>query len=322
MKLNPLLIILLFALALNQGLTQTTDSSETKTNNMKLENFDKLWDYNKPAETEIKFLGILDKLKPEDDLSYYVQLLTQIARTQGLQQKFDDAHKTLDKAESLLNDTLKLARVRYLLERGRVFNSSGKPDTARPYFDQAFELGKEMKEDFYAVDALHMTAITEKPEKSLEWNLKAIDYAEKSPDTRAKGWLGSLYNNTGWSLFDLAKYSEALEIFKKAQQFREEKKQDPEIRIAKWCVARTLRAMNKTEDAFAVQKALLDEFDKIGEKDGFVYEELAECYLIMGQNDSAEKYFKLAYEELSKDDWLVESEPKRIERLKELGKVE
>ena len=311
----------IFALISNQGGAQITDSSKSKIQNMELENFDKLWDYNKPAETEVKFRAILDRVKPEDDLSYYVQLFTQIARTQGLQRKFDDAHKTLDEAESLLTADLKLAKVRYLLERGRVYNSSGKPDTARSYFDQAFELAKEIGEDFYAVDALHMIAITEKPEKALEWNLKAIDYTEKSTDTRAKGWLGSLYYNTGWSLFDLGKYSEALEIFKKGQQFREEKKQDSEIRIAKWCVARTLRALNKIDEALNMQRALLEEFNKIGEKDGYVFEELGECYLVLGRSDDAEKYFKSAYEELSKDDYLVNNEQKRIERIKELGKV-
>ena len=34
-------------------------------------------------------------------------------------------------------------RLRYLLERGRVLNSSGKPDEARPLFLQAWELGTQ-----------------------------------------------------------------------------------------------------------------------------------------------------------------------------------
>jgi tetratricopeptide (TPR) repeat protein len=321
MKRNLFFVATILALTTNLNLARTTDSTIIIINNMELENFDKLWDYNNPAETEKKFREILAKVKPEDDLSYYVQLLTQIARTQGLQRKFEDAHKTLEEAELLLTDDLKLAKVRYLLEKGRVHNSSGKPDSAKPYFDQAFELGKEIGEDFHAIDAMHMIAIVETQEKSLEWNLKAIDFAEKSSDTCAKDWLGSLYNNTGWSLFDVGRYEEALDIFKKSQAWWEEKKQNTETRIAKWCVARTLRAMNKIEEALNIQNALLEEFEKIGEKDGFVFEELGECNLILGKRNSAEKYFKLAYEELSKDDWLVKNEPKRIERLKKLGKV-
>jgi tetratricopeptide (TPR) repeat protein len=288
---------------------------------VELENFDKLWDYNNPAGTEVKFRTILSKHKQADNPSYYVQLLTQIARTQGLQHKYEDAHKTLDEAKRLLNDNLKLAKARYLLERGRVFNTSGKPDKAKPLFIQSYELSKEIAEDFYSIDAMHMIAIAETPEKSLEWNLKAIELAENTSDKRANRWLGSLYNNTGWSLFNMEKYTEALSIFEKALKWYEEKKHDEETRIAKWSVARTLRAMNKTKEALTIQKDLMEEFNKIGEKDGYVYEELGECYLSLGKKSEAEKFFKLAYEELSKDEWLVQNETKRIERLKELGKV-
>jgi len=50
------------------------------------------------------------------------------SRTQGLQRDFAAAHQTLDAVQSELTDDLCRARVRYLLERGRVFNSSGRPE--------------------------------------------------------------------------------------------------------------------------------------------------------------------------------------------------
>src|SRR5215207_4714581 len=89
-----------------------------------LEDFDKLWDYNDPAATERKFRELLPTAEGSADSSSHAQLLTQIARAQGLQDRFEDAHATLDAVGKMLAADMKLARVRYLLERGRVFNSA------------------------------------------------------------------------------------------------------------------------------------------------------------------------------------------------------
>ncbi len=81
-----------------------------------LPDFNKLWDFSQPAETESKFRALLLMAQSANDPSYLAQLLTQIARTQGLQSQFEAADATLDQAEALLTDGLKLARVRYWLE--------------------------------------------------------------------------------------------------------------------------------------------------------------------------------------------------------------
>src|SRR5439155_3225238 len=124
--------------------------------------FDKLWDYQDPAGTEKKFRELLPAAEAAGDASYVAELLTQIARTQGLQRKFDDAHATLDRVEAMLTDELKLPRVRYLLARGRVFNSSKQPDKAMTFFEQAWRLGEEAQLPRYALDAGHMIAIAKK----------------------------------------------------------------------------------------------------------------------------------------------------------------
>jgi len=284
--------------------------------------FDTLWDYNHPNETEVKFRELLPAAESSGDKSYYAQLLTQIARAEGLQRKFDEAHATLDEAERLLSDDLKRARIRYLLERGRVFNSSGNPDTARPLFLRAYEEALAAREDFYTVDAAHMLAIVEPPEQQLEWNLRAIELAEKSDDPRARNWLGSLLNNLGWTYHDGGQYEMALDLFQRALKWREEQGDAETIRIARWCVGRALRSLNRIQEAYDIQKALLREYEDAGEKSGYVYEELAECLNAQGLTSEAEPYFKLAYEELSKDAWLKHNEPERLERLKRLGKVE
>ena len=188
----------------------------------KLPDFDSLWDYDHPGATEKKFRELLSVALDSLDLSYLSQLLTQIARTEGLQRKFQDAHNTLDRVQKALDKTDAKTRVRYLLERGRVFKSSRKPEEARPLFLEALELAVKSNEDFYAVDAAHMIAIVEPPEKQLQWNLKALDLAENSTDEKARKWRGSLYNNLGWTYFEQRQFEEALLMFEKAREFQEQ----------------------------------------------------------------------------------------------------
>ena len=285
-----------------------------------LPDFDTLWDYNNPEQTEKKFRELLPLAKESGDMSYYTQLLTQIARTEGLQRKFQDAHKTLNTVRLLLTDELIVAKVRYLLERGRVYNSSNHPDKAKPLFLEAWEFASRNNEDFYAIDAIHMLQIAEPPDKQLEWANKAMELAEKSKDKRAKNWLGSLYNNTGWTYHDLGQYDKALELFEKSLRWREEKNDEKGIRIAKWTIARTYRSLRRIDEALEIQRALEKEIIEKGlDTDGYVYEELGECLLLLKKDKEAGKYFKIAYDMLSKDKWLQANQPKRLERLKELG---
>jgi tetratricopeptide (TPR) repeat protein len=285
-----------------------------------LPDFDKMWDYSHPNQTEMKFRELIPIAKQSGDASYYAQLLTQIARTQGLQRKFDDAHKTLDAVKTMLTDRLVVARVRYLLERGRTYNSSNFKDKARPLFLKALEVASAHNEDFYAIDAIHMLQIVDPPEKQLAWAEKAMVLAEKTTDERAKRWLGPLYNNTGWSYFDLEQYDKALELFEKSLKWREEKKDEKGTIIAKWCIARTYREIDRVEEALKIQKKLEAEIEQKGlEPDGYVFEEIAECLLLLDKKAESREYFKRAYDLLSKDEWLKASEPERLERLKELS---
>ena len=286
----------------------------------KLPDFDSLWDYDHPGATEKKFRELLSVALDSLDLSYLSQLLTQIARTEGLQRKFQDAHNTLDRVQKALDKTDAKTRVRYLLERGRVFKSSRKPEEARPLFLEALELAVKSNEDFYAVDAAHMIAIVEPPEKQLQWNLKALDLAENSTDEKARKWRGSLYNNLGWTYFEQRQFEEALLMFEKAREFQEQQGDPNKIMIAKWCVAKTLRMMDHTEEALEMQRDLYEQYQAAGRRSGYVYEEIAECMMVMGQEQEAQGWFAVAYEELSKDPRLAD-EQDRLNRLKELGKV-
>lgn len=284
-----------------------------------LPDFDKLWDYHEPAATEKAFREILPTARSSGNEAYLAELLTQIARTQGLQRQFDQAHATLDEVEAMIDDSMPVPRIRYLLERGRTLNSSQQVDEAKPLFQLAWELAQREGEEFYAVDAAHMLGIVEPGDVSLQWNEIAIKLAEQSADARANHWLGSLYNNTGWTYHGLERYDDALGMFQKSLAFQQAEKDEKLIRIANWTIARTLRSLGRVEEALAKQRELL-EVDKVeGAKDGYVYEEIAECLLLLDHADEAREYFALAHAELSQDSWLQANESDRLARLKRLG---
>jgi len=124
-------------------------------NTEQLPDLDKLWDYQDPAATEMKFRDVVPQAERSGDLDYRLQLQSQIARTLGLQGRFVEAHEALDGVEPALTGGTRVARVRYLLERGRALNSSGRPEDSRPFFLEAWEYGRGQGLDFYAVDAAH-----------------------------------------------------------------------------------------------------------------------------------------------------------------------
>jgi hypothetical protein len=109
-------------------------------------------------------------------------------------------------------------------------------------------------------------------------------------------------------------------LFEKNVVWHTERDSKFELIIAKWCVARTLRSLKKVEEALSKQIALEKEVKEKGmEEDGYIFEEIGECMLLLGKNEDAKPNFKKAYEILSKDIWLAENEKDRLERLKKLG---
>lgn len=281
--------------------------------------FDQLWNYANPEQTEQQFRALIPAAQAHPDPEYHPQLLTQIARTFSLRRKFDDAHALLDQIEPILNDTTPVARVRYLLERGRSFNSAGEKSQALPLFIQAWEQAKNVHAEFYAVDAAHMAAIAETGEAVMEWNMKAIAIAEQSSEPRVNSWLGSLYNNTGWDYHDKGNFTRALDLFQRALAFRKTQGDPEKIRIARWCIGRCMRSLGQNEEALSIQREVLEESKAAGAPDGFAHEELGELLLALDRPREAGPHFVAAFEVLSQDGWLLDNEPRRIARIRELA---
>lgn len=230
-----------------------------------------LWDFSDPDGTRAKFEDLA--LKTEDADERFI-LKTQIARTYSFKNEIADSHKTLDNIEGELQFRSDEAKSYYLLERGRVFNSDDKKQEAMPFFEKAAAL----RIPGLWLDALHMIAVAQdSPEKSEEKNRQALAEAEFSNEPADQSWKGTILNNLGWDLHSQDRFDEALTAFQRAQEEREKAGNQGRINIARWCVARCLRSLERYEEALAIQK----ELKQLEPDDKFVDEEIAELEKVM-----------------------------------------
>src|SRR5437879_7774411 len=110
---------------------------------------------------------------------------------------------------------------------------------------------------------------------------------------------GPLYGSIGWNHFERKEYQGALFMFQKALQYTEQLGDPLKIRTAKWSVAKVLRVVEHTEEALDMQRKLFEEYQGEGKKNGYVYEEIAECLQVMGQDQGEEGGIAAAAQELA-----------------------
>jgi tetratricopeptide (TPR) repeat protein len=279
-----------------------------------------IWDYDHPDATETRFRALLPDVRAKGTPDEIGQLLSQIARTRGLQDDFAGAHALLDEADALLTPACTIGRIRSLLERGRTLNASGKRAESRAKFHRAFVRAYQADADAYAIDALHMLGIVTEPDEAIDWNELAMTMAERSSERRAQQWLASLYQNQGYTYLEREALDDAMSCFERMLAFCLEHDRTDRVRIARWFIGRTQRARGDYDAALATQRDLLAEYEAAGESDaGYTSEEIGECLLALDRRDEARPYFAVAHEKLSAIGWLVREEPERIARLRELG---
>lgn len=226
---------------------------------------DQLWHFGDPAGSEARFRERLASLPPGSLPA--MEVGTQLARAIGLQGRFDEANSLLD---SLVGEH-PLGHIRIALERGRLRNSAGAPETAVPEFRQAFELARDAGIDTLAIDALHMLAIADAAGAEA-WTRQGLSLAEASNDPRARRWRGALHNNLGWTLHDRGNAPAALDQFGLALAAYTETGTPEQVHIAWWAFARCLRSLGRHRDALEIQKRLAGD----DPADEFVQQELVE----------------------------------------------
>ena len=115
-----------------------------------------LWDFDDPAGSEQRFQALVERARDGDE-PILSEALTQLARAQGLQRRFDDADRTLDDAEAALRPGRR-PRPDPARSRARTRGEHRGPPGTRtpPAFREAWELARTAGEDALAVDAAHM----------------------------------------------------------------------------------------------------------------------------------------------------------------------
>jgi tetratricopeptide (TPR) repeat protein len=169
-----------------------------------------LWDFDDLDASEQRFRA---QLEQETSDPGRAEVLTQLARVEGLRGDFDRCLQVLDEAEPLAGDD-PVANVRLELERGRMFRSSGDPEAAFPLFQDAFARALEAEERYLAGDAAHMCAISVDDVALQErWVRRGLDEGDPY-------WAGPLYNNLGWTYFEAGDHERALDLFELALEVR------------------------------------------------------------------------------------------------------
>jgi tetratricopeptide (TPR) repeat protein len=305
---------------------------------MNVENFDDLWgQFGQPALVEQKLLELLPQACKLENKSIYLQMLSQLALAQACQQKFDQAHATLDQAESLLSPGYELAHVRILCERGRAFQQAGDIVQARIYFEKSYELSVQSNFDKQTINAAHMIAIVaQNSAEKIAWNCKALDFAMSSDDASAQIWKGPLFNNLGANYLEIKDYENALQMFELAlQEFEKDPIYGSHTRFAKFRVAQVLRMLEKYDQALALLQSQLQEYDQLAVTSqlgmpqemfvmmrGWLYEELAIVYAALQDTHASQKYAQLALRDLAGNAMFAATDVtarERIEKLEEMG---
>jgi len=221
-----------------------------------------LWDFSDLDATEARFREQLDR---EPDDAGRAEVLTQLARIEGLRGDFDACARLLDRAGA--------APVRVDLERGRMLRTSGDPVAALPLFESAFARAVEERQAYLAGDAAHMAALAG---DMRAWTQRGLDYAAQEPE--AAYWRGPLLNNLGWHLHEAGAHEEAVEVFERALQAREEyPERAHDIAIARYALAVALRAAGRAQEALAQLEDAHGWAQANGVDDPYIRDELAAC---------------------------------------------
>jgi tetratricopeptide (TPR) repeat protein len=203
----------------------------------------RLWDFDDLDVSESRFRTQLENEQSDEGRA---EVLTQLARGQGLRDQFAEGYRLLDEAAALAGPSV-IAHIRIQLERGRLRRSSGDVAGALPLFESAYETALDAGEQFLAADAAHMAALAAPDRQAmLAWTEKGTVIAEASSDPQVSYWLGPLLNNLGSAYMSSGEYEAALDSFQRALEVRQRYPDNPKaIQFAKEAVAEAMAALGR-----------------------------------------------------------------------------
>jgi tetratricopeptide (TPR) repeat protein len=274
-----------------------------------------LWNFDDLEATEER---LRSQLEFEQTGEGRAEVLTQLARVEGLRGAFDAGERLVLEAEALAGAS-DVAGARVDLERGRLRRSAGDRDAALPLFESALDRAMDAGAWFIAADAAHMAALAA-PDRDgvVAWTVLGIDLAEQHDD--AAYWLGPLLNNVGWEYHDAGEYERALDAFERALAARDRDPSNrPAIEIARYAVGKTLRALGRAQEAIPLLEQAVAWAASEGKPDGWFHEELAEEYAAVGRAADAATHARVALPLLEQADPSFAEDAERTARLHRLA---
>jgi tetratricopeptide (TPR) repeat protein len=245
------------------------------------EQIEQLWDFDNPARSRERFLAAAQHASGDE----LVMLLSQVARTYGLEREFDLARGVLAELEPLVAGVGPEARARYLLEVGRAWVSATHDpesladddrDTSLSVFDQAAREAELAGHDGLLVDALHMAAaVPQDAGERIRLAERAVAVADASDQEAGRRWRPSVLHNLGYELASAGRHAEADATLRAALEARTTDDDPAATRATRWMLAWNLRLMGDIDTALALQEQLQAACEAAGKPDPFVDEEIA-----------------------------------------------
>jgi tetratricopeptide (TPR) repeat protein len=277
-----------------------------------------LWDFGDLDASEARFREALAEAESDERRA---EILTQLARVEGLRGDFAAGERLADEAAALAGASA-VARARLDLERGRLRNSSGDREAALPLFESAHRAALDAGRYFVAADAAHMAALAAPGRDGLlAWTQRGLDVAEEHEPARY--WRGSLLNNLGWELYEAGDFAEAADVFERALRAREEDPGNPEpIALARYALGKALRALGRSAEAVPHLEDAVAWADGEGAPDGWYLEELALEYADLGRADEAREHARRALPLLEEADPSFVADVERSSRVRALVRMD
>ena len=193
-----------------------------------------LWDFDDPAASGARFRAAIDAAEADGDAATADEARTQLARTLGLQARFEDGDQILDLRRrrppgrgSRPGPVAPRARPPAPVERRH--DVRGGARSRRP----GRWLGGWARTGWPSMPRTCSRSWTRR-RACTTWNERALELANTSPDPDARRWRGSLWNNIGWERFEAKDLDGALAAFETALEARREQGKAKETRIAEW----------------------------------------------------------------------------------------
>ena len=165
--------------------------------------FDYIWQsFEDPADIEAALQSSYSEHHGTLSSSFLAQLLTQIARAQGMQDKLHDAQAALYKAKWKSDE--KVAVVRLDLETARLRRLQDRTEEAMTLLKKVYETAAEAPLDYFKADAAHILYLFEPdggPEEGKTWSDAVLEIARNSGNIKTRRWAAVVLTDQGWKLF-------------------------------------------------------------------------------------------------------------------------